>query len=443
MTTTDIIIIGSGPGGYRAAVHAARHGLQVTIFEESHAGGTCLNCGCIPTKTLLRNAEVIDTLRKSERFGITGLSYEVDFTQVMARKRQVVETLRSGVETLLSQPGITLVKGKAHMTSSHVVECCGEEYTAPNIIIATGSQPKMLPIPGINDSKVVTSTELLEVETPPSSLCIVGAGVIGMEFASVFSSLGSKVTVVEYLKECLPAIDSDIAKRLRQTIARRGVDFVMQAAVKEITDAGVVYERKGKTAVVEADMVLMATGREARTAGLGLEAAGIATGRQGIITDEHMQTNVEGVYAIGDVNGRSMLAHSATMQGIHAVNRIVGIDDDIQLDIMPAAIFTHPEAASVGASEDICKEKGIDYTCRKGFHRSNGKALAMDETEGMVKLLCDSDGHIIGCHSFGAHSADMVQEVAALIAMGATISQLRDITHIHPTIGEILQDIAF
>lgn len=174
-----------------------------------------------------------------------------------------------------------------------------------------------------------------------------------------------------------------------------------------------------------------------------MEAAGIATGRQGIITDEHLQTNVEGVYAIGDVNGRSMLAHSATMQGIHVVNRIAGVDDNIRLDIMPAAIFTHPEAASVGVSEDFCKEQGMEYSCRKGFHRSNGKALAMDETEGIVKLLCDSNGCIIGCHSFGAHSADMVQEVAALMAMGATVEQLRDITHIHPTVGEILQEIAF
>ena len=442
MTTSDLIIIGSGPGGYRAAVYAAQKGLSVTIFEESHAGGTCLNCGCIPTKTLLRNAEVADMLRKSESYGFTGVDFGIDFSRVMARKREVVESLRSGVETLLTHPGITFVKSHARMTSAHVVEASGKEYTAANIIIATGSQPKMLGIPGIDDSRVLTSTQLLEVAEAPRRLCIVGAGVIGMEFASIFSSLGSEVTVLEYLKECLPTLDSDIAKRLRQTISRRGVEFVMQSAVKEISPEGVVYERKGKTCVAEADAVLIATGRAPRTDGLGLENAGISTGRQGIVTDEHLETTVKGVYAIGDVNGRSMLAHSATMQGLHVVNHILGEPDTIRLDIMPAAIFTHPEAGSVGMSEDQCKEAGMEYICRKAFHRSNGKALAMGEPDGMVKLLADAGGRIIGCHAFGAHSSDMVQEVASLMAMGATLPQLRDITHIHPTIGEMLQEAA-
>ena len=438
MTTSDLIIIGSGPGGYRAAEHAASLGLTVTIIEESQLGGTCLNCGCIPTKTLARNAEILDTLAKADTFGLSQLSFTLDFNRVMERKNQVVETLRNGVATLLSAPGITVVQGTGRFTSNRTVMVGDEEYSATNIIIATGSKPKMLPIPGIDNKKVVTSTELLNINEVPRRLCIVGAGVIGMEFASIFNSLGSEVTVVEYLKECLPALDSDIAKRLRQSIAKKGVNFIMQAGVQAITDEGVAYERKGKPGVVEADVILMATGRAPRTEGLCLDAINVATNKNGIITDDDMQTNVKGIYAIGDVNGRTMLAHAATYQGLHVVNKIVGREDNIRLDIIPAAVFTHPEAASVGLTEDSCKAQGIEYKIKKGYYRANGKALAMDEPDGMVKLIIGSDDKIIGCHLYGAHSADLVQEVSALMAMDATASRLADLVHVHPTLNEIL-----
>ena len=438
MTTSDLIIIGSGPGGYRAAEHAASLGLSVTIIEEDQLGGTCLNCGCIPTKTLARNAEILDTLAKADTFGLSQLSFTLDFNRVMERKSQVVETLRNGVATLLSAPGITVVQGTGRFTSNRTVMVGDEEYSATNIIIATGSKPKMLPIPGIDSKKVVTSTELLNIKEVPRRLCIVGAGVIGMEFASIFNSLGSEVTVVEYLKECLPALDSDIAKRLRQSIAKKGVNFIMQAGVQAITDEGVAYERKGKPGLVEADVILMATGRAPRTEGLCLDAINIAMDKSGIITDDDMQTNVKGVYAIGDVNGRTMLAHAATYQGLHVVNKIVGREDEIRLDIIPAAVFTHPEAASVGLTEDSCKAQGIEYKIKKGYYRANGKALAMDEPDGMVKLIIGADDKIIGCHLYGAHSADLVQEVSALMAMDATASRLADLVHVHPTLNEIL-----
>ena len=442
MNTSDLLIIGSGPGGYRAASHAAAHGLSVTIIERGHLGGTCLNCGCIPTKTLCRNAELSQLLGKAESLGFRNLSFELDFPQMIARKNQVVETLRQGVETLMKAPGITLVRGEASFTGPHTVMVGPDEYSAPHIIIATGSKSKLLPIPGIDSPKVVTSTELLNIDHVPARLCIVGAGVIGMEFATIFSSLGSEVTVVEYLKECLPMLDSDVAKRLRQTIARRGVNFVMQAAVKEITAEGVVYERKGKTAVAGADIVLMATGRAPQTDGLDLDKAGILYDRGGITVDDHLRTNIEGVYAIGDVNGRMMLAHAATAQGLHVVNAILGNDDGTDLQLVPSAIFTLPEAASVGLSEDLCKQQALAYTCHKGYYRSNGKALAMDEADGLVKLLADDNGRIIGCHVYGAHAADIVQEASSLMAMKATLNQLRDIIHIHPTLGEILQEAA-
>ena len=651
MNNSDLIIIGSGPGGYRAAHFAATNGLSVVIIEAKEAGGTCLNRGCIPTKTLCRNAEVVETVRKAAAFGAEASLGTIDFAKVMERKDQVVSQLRSGIELLMQTPGITFVKGTASFKDAHTVAEGDELYTAKNIIIATGSEAKMPPIEGINVPGVVTSTELLALTTLPRRLCIIGAGVIGMEFASIFSSLGSEVKVIEFLKECLPTLDSDIAKRLRQAISKRGVDFSMQSGVKSIReenaedgsrqfvvtfekkgkasevsadivlvatgrravvegldleaagiecgrtgivvddnfqtnvegvyaigdvngrcmlahaatfqglhvvrrilgkednirfdimpsaifttpeaasvgksednrkDAGteyvcrkgvigmefasifsslgsevkvieflkeclptldsdiakrlrqaiskrgvdfsmqsgvksireenaedgsrqfvVTFEKKGKASEVSADIVLVATGRRAVVEGLDLEAAGIECGRTGIVVDDNFQTNVEGVYAIGDVNGRCMLAHAATFQGLHVVRRILGKEDNIRFDIMPSAIFTTPEAASVGKSEDNLKDAGTEYVCRKGFYRSNGKALAMDATDGMIKLfVTPEDGRILGCHAYGAHSSDIIQEVAALMNKDATVSELADIIHTHPTLSEVLHDIS-
>ena len=453
MIHSDLIIIGSGPGGYRAAHHAALHGLSVVIIEKAEAGGTCLNRGCIPTKTLCRNAEIVDTLRHADTFGLMGEGYSLDFGRVMERKQEIVGQLRSGVETLMQTPGITLVRGTASFADAHTVAVGNEQYTAENIIIATGSDSKCPSIEGTTLPGVVTSTELLDIDHLPKRLCIIGAGVIGMEFASVFSSFGSNVTVIEFLKECLPVLDSDIAKRLRQTIGKRGVEFYMQSAVKSITQTDtedrtkqltVSFEKKGKPVSIDADMVLIATGRKPCTEGLALEQVGIEHSPKGIVVDDDFQTNVSGVYAIGDVNGRCLLAHAATFQGLHVVNRILNRPDDIRFDVMPSAIFTNPEAASVGLSEDQLKAEQRAYECRKGFYRSNGKALAMNETDGMIKLLVDTtnDQRIVGCHAFGAHSADMVQEIAALMNSGTTLQQLANIIHIHPTLSEILHDMA-
>lgn len=471
---TDLIIIGSGPGGYRAAEYAAGHGLGVVIIDEREAGGTCLNRGCIPTKALCRHAEIIDTLREASALGLSDLSYTIDFPRIRERQQQIVSQLRGGVEQILAKPGITFRRGQATFCGPRTVAVGNEEYEADNIIIATGARPKMIPAcAGLSRSEecgvrrenspvansnltppstllppreprtsILTSDELLAIDHVPARLCIVGAGVIGMEFASIFNSLGSEVTVVEYMKECLPAIDSDIAGRLRKSLARRGIMFFMQSAVTEMSEGRVTFERKGKSQTVEADTILVATGRRPNVEGLGLEVAGVEYDAKGIKTDDRMQTNVAGIYAIGDVNGRCMLAHAATMQGIHAVNTILGRRDDIRLDIMPSAIFTHPEAAGVGMSEDQCKAQGVDYTCRKAYHRANGKSLTMGETDGMVKLIADADGRIIGCHAYGPHSADMVQEISALMCRETTVAQLRDMVHIHPTVGEMLQEAA-
>ena len=375
MIQTDLIIIGSGPGGYQAARYAAQQGLKVVIVENSHAGGTCLNCGCIPTKTFAHEAELLRNplLTDEDRL-------RWNFNTLLERKQAIVEQLRKGVETILQHPNITFVKGFGRLSGIHSVTVGDEEFTAKNIIIATGSHAKLPPVDGINDPSVMTSTELLSCSSIPKQLCIIGAGVIGMEFASAFNAFGCKVTVVEYMKECLPTIDGDIAKRLRKSLEKQGVTFIMQAGVSSIQNGTVTYEKKGKQATVVADSVLVATGRAANTDNMGLEGVGVEFNRQGIVVDDNMQTNIPGIYAIGDVNGKMMLAHAATFQGYRAINHILGKDDLINFDIMPAAIFTYPEAASVGISEENAKQAGLDYSCGKGFYRANGKALSMGET---------------------------------------------------------------
>lgn len=450
MNKFDILIIGSGPGGYRTAEHAARKGLTVAVFEKDQPGGTCLNSGCIPTKTLCKHAEVADTVREAAQYGVKleNAAFDIDMQAVVARKEEVTEKLRQGIEQLMAMPGITFVRGEARFTANKTVVCNGEEYTADNIIIASGSSAKVLPVEGAQLNGVITSTELLCLDHVPHSLCIIGAGVIGMEFASIYRSFGCEVTVVEFLKECLPALDSDIAKRLRKQLEQRGVQFALQSGVTKIEQLEdnalrVHYQKKGKDAFADAELALMATGRAANVGSLGLENTEIAYTKAGITVDENMQTNVPGVYAIGDVNGKQMLAHAATFQGFRAVNHIVGHADRILFNIVPAAIFTHPEVGSVGLSEDQCKEQGIAYKCRKGYYRSNGKAHAGNATEGMIKLMTDENDRILGCHLYGENAAFIAQEVAVLMNFGATLSQLGEIVHTHPTLSEILQDMAF
>ena len=373
MTTTDLIIIGAGPGGYRAAEYAAKQGLKVVIFEGDEVGGTCLNVGCIPTKTYVHSAS---------------------FDEARERLGQVVPQLRQGVEGILSNPNITLVREKASFVDVNTVETSssGDLWRGANIIIATGSQTKIIPVQGLDDPRLVDSTGLLSLETLPKRLCIIGAGVIGMEFAALH--------VIS--------------------------EFKMKTSVQNLAD-------------IDADVILMATGRKPRVQPDFAKAGFEFDDRKGVTVDENFETTIKGIYAIGDVNGMQMLAHAAEMQAIRAVNHILGKKDSIRFDIMPAAIFTTPEAACVGASEDKLKELGVEYECRKAFFRANGKALAMNESEGLLKLFSEPNaGRILGCHVFGAHSADLTQEASVLMCMGTTVDQLRDMVHIHPTLSELL-----
>ena len=441
MTRYELIIIGAGPGGYEMAAEAAACGLNTCIIERGELGGTCLNRGCIPTKALCRNAEVLNLLRDASRWGISCDDFNVDFAKAVERKDAVVQQLRDGVASLLEHAGVTVVNGTATMVDAHTVEVDGEQYTAPNVVIATGSAPRGLPIAGAE--LAMTSDDILSMTELPESLCVIGGGVIGMEFAAIFAAYGVEVTVVEFCKEILPPFDKDIAKRLRQTLGKRGIKIVTQAAVTAIArnEQGtltVAYECKGKTLEVTAQAVLMSVGRQP-VLPAGIENTGIEVTRRGIEVNDEMETCVSGVYAIGDVNGRCMLAHAASAQGQQALNSILGENARIRLDIVPSAVFTTPELAMVGLTEEQCAEREMDVTVKKSFFRSNGKAVAMDEPDGLLKLIVDNaTRRIVGCHICGAHAADLVQEVVMAMNADATVDTLARSIHGHPTLSEVV-----
>ncbi len=441
---SDLIIIGAGPGGYETALEAAAQGMSVTLVNGGRLGGTCLNEGCIPTKCMVKDAKVVTTMREAADFACDNVKFDVDFNKVTARKAAVVDQLRSGVEALLTKAKVNVVNGMASFKNTTTVTVGDEEFDADNIIVATGSHSRSLPIPGADKEWVLDSTKALALEFVPAELIVIGGGVIGMEFASIFSSFGSKVTVIEYMKQILPPFDSDIAKRLKQTLSKRGIEIITGAAVTKIEETydyrvAVTYEAKGKEQTVTATNVLMSVGRGPNVDGLNLDAAGVEWSPRGIVVDENFRTNVPNIYAIGDVNARMMLAHVASAQGKRALNHILGKTDDIDFEVVPSAVFTDPECGMAGLTEEQCKAKGIEVEIGKSFYRSNGKALAMGETDGICKLIFDkADGRLIGAHIMGAEAALLAQQCADLIALRRTRDDIKQLIFGHPTLSEII-----
>lgn len=441
---SELIIIGAGPGGYETALKAAAEGKSVTLFNGGELGGTCLNEGCIPTKCLCRDSEIVSTFKEADKFGIDDFTFAVDFNKISARKKEVTDQLREGIATMLKQLKVEVVNAMASFKDDRTVVADGEEYTADNIIIASGSVSKSLPIPGHDLECVMDSTKLLNIEYVPASITIIGGGVIGMEFASIFAGLGSKVTVIEFMKQILPPFDSDIAKRLKQTLSKKGIDIITGAAAKKIEqnedyEIVVTYECKGKEQTVVSSDLLMAVGRAPRVGGLNLEAAGVEYSAKGIPVDDNMRTNVPHIYAIGDVNARMMLAHVASFQGERALNVINGKSDKIRFDIVPSAVFTHPECGMAGMTEEECKAKGIDVVIGKSFYRANGKALAMGESEGLCKLIFDKGTRkLLGAHIMGADAALLAQEAVDFMNANATAEDIKETIFGHPTLSEIV-----
>lgn len=439
-----IIIIGAGPGGYETALEAAKRGHEVTLFNGDRLGGTCLNEGCIPTKCLCRNAEMIASFKEADKYGMDDFSFTLDYNKVVGRKREVVDTLRSGIEAMMKAAKVNVINAMASFKDAHTVTSEGSDYTADYIIIATGSKSRSLPIEGHDLACVKDSTQMLDIEYIPESLTIIGGGVIGMEFAGIFSSFGSKVTVIEYMKQILPPFDADISKRLKQILTKKGIKIITGAAAKKIEqnedyEVTVTYDVKGKEETVVSSDLLMAVGRAPQVDGLNLEAAGIEYSPKGIVVDDWMRTNVPHIFAIGDVNARMMLAHVASFQGLHALNAIDGKEDNIDFSIVPSAVFVVPECGMVGLTEEACKAQGIEIRKGQSFFRSNGKALAMGEPDGLCKLIFrKDDGKLIGAHIMGVGAADLAQQCADMMNAGMTLEGIENVIFGHPTVSEVI-----
>ena len=426
-----LIIIGGGPGGYETAIEASKRGLETTLITDGPLGGTCLNEGCIPTKTFCYFAETVSE----------GLLPPEAMAVLQERKNTVLSQLQGGIASMLKK--VQVVQGRARFVDAHTVEVNGERLSADKFIIATGSVGAVLPIPGAE--LCVGSREMLELTSVPRRLCVIGGGVIGLEFAGIFRSFGSEVSVLEFCPGILPRFDEDLAKRLKLSLKKRGIAIETSAQVKAVErgDNGLTvrYMLKEQECSVEADTVLMAVGRRANFAELGLEAAGVECSKRGIVVDGRMRTDVPGIYAVGDVTGGIMLAHYASFQGKRALNDICGVaEDGIRFDICPAAVFTVPEVATVGLTEEECKAKGIDYKAHKSMYGGNGKAVSMDAAEGFAKVLTEGpEGRILGAHIMGAHASDLIHEAAVLMNMDATLTQARSVIHAHPSLSEVLQ----
>ncbi len=437
-----VAIIGAGPGGYVCAIRFAQLGADVTLFEKRDIGGTCLNRGCIPTKAMHKTAELYQELKHASDFGINVENYSLDPQKVFERKSGIVSTLVGGIDQLLKGNGVKLISAFAKLGKDRKITYNegGEdrEDTFDAVIIATGSEPALPPIKGADTEGVMNSDDLLNMVEIPESMIVLGGGVVAMEFASIYQALGTEVTVV-VRSAILRMVDSEIVKRATPVLKKQGMAINVKSTPKNIekTENGfkVTYEKGGKEETVEAQHVLVAMGRKSNIENIGLEEAGVVTERDYIKTDEFNKTSAEGIYAIGDVNGKSLLAHAAEHQGVAVAEYVMeGIHH--REPLVPNCIFIIPEIASIGASEDELKEQGIEYKTSKFMMAANGKALSLGEPDGLVKVITDMDSKLLGVHIFGAHASDMIHEAILAIDKGMNVEDIKQVMHAHPTLPE-------
>ncbi|MDD3894305.1 MAG: dihydrolipoyl dehydrogenase [Syntrophomonadaceae bacterium] len=441
----DLVIIGGGPGGYVAAIRAAQLGMDITLIERESLGGTCLNRGCIPTKTYQYNAKVLHAMRKCKESGITVGDIQFDIKQAKARKDAIVANLVTGIKKLLEQNRVEVLNGEAELINNRNVKVGERLINTRSILIASGSKPAGLPIEGTDIPGVLNSDEILELTYVPSRLVIIGGGVIGLEFASIFNLFGSAVTVIESESRLLNLLDGEISRRMMVYLKKAGIAVYTGTLVQQITAAenGLKIIARGKkdTLETEADIILLAAGRQPATDSLNLDRIGVELTERGFIkTDRHYQTNIQGIYAIGDVIGGKMLAHVASEEGIAAVEHMGGIDRSVAYASVPSCIFTFPEVASVGMSEEEAQEKNIEYKTGKFLFAANSKAVTMGETDGMVKVIADQDERIIGVHIIGPNASDLILEGTLLVKNHMGVSDLLDTIHPHPTLGEAVME---
>jgi dihydrolipoamide dehydrogenase len=443
----DVVVVGTGPGGYVAAIRCAQLGLSVATVEDDRPGGVCLNWGCIPTKALLRNAEVVGLFNRAKEFGITVGEWKADYAQAVQRSRRVADRMAKGVEFLFRKNKITLSLGRGTLKSARVVEVTGKDGATTleakrAVILATGSEPKSLPGVTIDEKRVVSSTGAVTNEGRPGSLIVIGAGAVGIEFADVYAAYGVAVTVLEALPRVLPIEDEEVSTQIARLFSRRDITIRTGVKVNSVTPGSegvsVEVEAEGKIETLKADQVLMAVGRAARTRGLGLEALGVATERGFVTVSATMETSVKGVYSIGDMAGHQLLAHKAMAEGVVAAEAIAGQSPrPVDYGNVPSCTYCHPQVASIGLTEAAARAGGREIAVGKFPFTASGKAVAQGETEGFVKVVADkATGEILGAHIVGPEATELIHEFAVGRTLEATLDEIIHTMHAHPTLSE-------
>jgi len=453
MVKSEILVLGGGPGGYLAAERAGEAGKSVTLIEKRALGGTCLNEGCIPSKAFLNSAKLYAHALHSEAFGVTAENVKIDHAKVVARKDKVVKALVSGVGAKMSANKVNVVMAEGYIkgktADGFVVTAGGEDYAAEKLILACGSVPVIPPIPGLREGVesgfVMTNREILSMTALPKKLVVIGGGVIGLEMASYFATVGVSVTVIEMLDKIAGPTEREISEILLKNYKKKGIEFKLSCKVTGVAADGVLYEEQGVEKKAEADAVLCSIGRRAFTENIGIENLGVATERGAVLTNQHMQTNVEGVYAVGDINGKIMLAHTAYREAEVAVNHILGKKDHMRYDAIPSVIYTDPEVACVGETEESARAKGMDVKSVKVSMKYSGRYLAeVDRGDGICKLIVDKKRHsLVGVHMIGSYTSEMIYGAAMMVESGATISYLKRIVFPHPTVCEVIREALF
>jgi dihydrolipoamide dehydrogenase len=446
----DIVVIGTGPGGYVAAIRAAQLGAEVLVIEKNELGGTCLNRGCIPTKAFLSNVKPLHKIKRSSVYrGETHLSLNLE--KMITRKNEVVETMRKGIATLFKSNGVDWVRGVGSFLGSKTIEVISdggkETCRANNIIIATGSKPTEISKVDMDGNKVLSSDQILNIQEIPRTMVIIGGGVIGMEFAVLFNALGTRVTIVEMLPTILSTEDDEVTGQFRAILEREGISVYTDTKVDEISPVSggvnVKVKERSKAGQLTAEKVLVAVGRTPYTEGLGLENVGIKMDRQFIRVNPRMETNVDGIYAIGDVVGKIMLAHAASAEGIIAVENIMGKSREINYQRIPRCVYTFPEIASIGLNERESREKGLDIRVGKFPYLYSGKAVAAGEPEGFVKIIAQKGlGEILGVHILGENATDLIGECTLAMNLEASVEDLAEVVKAHPTFSEAIMEAA-
>ena len=448
---TDLLIIGGGPAGYVAAERAGKKGLKVLLFEKKTMGGVCLNEGCIPTKTLLYSAKTYENAVNGSKYGVFAENVRFEYDKMISRKNKIVRKLVAGVKTKMKINNVTVIEGDAQIVARNAqgveVNCNGELYKGANLLICTGSESAVPPIPGLKEAGdvVVTNREILEMKERPETLVVIGGGVIGMEFASFFNSLGTKVTVIEMLPEILGNNDFEISAMLRNVYSKKGIEFNLNAKVVQIDGNKVIYEKDGQSHTAVGDKILLSVGRRAVTQGFGLENIGVETTRNGIKVDEKMRTNIPNVFAAGDVTGFSLLAHTASREGEVVVNNLTGKPDIMRYNAIPGVVYTNPEVAAVGETEESAKAKGIAYRLAKLPMVYSGRFMAENEGDnGLCKVLIgEKYGEILGVHMLGNPSSEMIYGACVAIEQEMTLDEMKEVVFPHPTVSEIFKETIF